>query len=115
MKHTIRYGVAVVGFATALGASAGALAVGSGPSVGAPGDSELLDRTITIGPNTKWVNVTGGETVRFVDTVSNKSFVWHFDAPNWETFDLAQVAPDALAGQHVVAYVAQNPEDNSGD
>ncbi len=115
MKQSIRCGAAVFGFVTALGSATGALAVGLGQSVGAPGDSAMPDRTITIGPNTKWVNVTGGETVRFIDTASNKSFVWYFNTPEWTTFDLAQVAPDALAGQHVIAYVAQNPEDNSGD
>jgi hypothetical protein len=113
MKQSIRYGTAIFGLVAALGAAPAAFAVGSSQYVGDPGDPAMSDRTITIQPSTKWVNVVRGETVKFIDTASNKSFVWNFDTPTWATFDLAQVAPDALAGQHVIAYVAQNPEDNS--
>ena len=115
MKQSIRYGVAVSGIIAALGAAPAAFAIGSSRFVGDPGDPAMPDRTITIGPGTKWVNVVRGETVKFVDTASNTSFVWNFDTPTWAVIDLAQVAPEALAGQHVIAYVQNNPEDNSGD
>ena len=65
-------------------------------------------RTITIAADTRYVNVTGGEIVRF--TVGDKSFGWSFNGPVSITrFDLRKVAPPGLLQQAVFAYVAPNP------
>jgi hypothetical protein len=117
MKHAVRYGTTVIGVAAALTSAAAAFAIGpqTSPYLGDPGDASIADRTITITPATKWVNVTRGETVKFVDASSRQSFVWNFDTPTWATIDLAEVAPAGLGGRHVLAYVQNDPEDNSGD
>ena len=81
--------------------------------VGEAGDSRAVDREITIQPDAKWVNVRNGETVKFKDVASGKSFVWHFDTPTWAVIDLAAVAPRGALGEaHLVAYVAQDPYTN---
>src|SRR5471030_2491682 len=47
-------------------------------------------REIVIDANTKWVNVTNGETVRF--TKDGKSFTWRFEVLGNETsFDLSRL------------------------
>ena len=64
-------------------------------------------RTIIISPQTQYVNVTGGEVIRFVD--GNKQFGWMFDGPGSYHFDLAQVAPGGMLDHHVTAYVDPDP------
>ena len=49
----------------------------------------MVTRTIVIKPNTSYVNVTGGEVIRF--EVGDKSFLWNFNGPG-SSFDLARVA-----------------------
>ena len=73
---------------------------------GAPGAASMASRTIEILADTKYVNVTGGETVRF--QVSGRSFVWNFNGTR-SSFDLARVAPAALLDHKVTTYVAANP------
>ena len=58
-----------------------------------------------IRPDTRYINVTGGEIIRF--TVGDKSFVWNFNGRP-SSFDLARVAP-AVLDHKVTAYVAPNP------
>lgn len=65
-------------------------------------------RTIVIAPGTRWVNVTGGETVKFV--VGDKAFAWNFDGPqDTPAFDLNLTAPPGILEHKVIAYVAPNP------
>jgi hypothetical protein len=65
-------------------------------------------RTIVITADTKYVNVTGGETVKFV--VGEKSFAWIFDGPQSVlSFDLDRTVPPSVLDHKVVAYVAPNP------
>jgi hypothetical protein len=67
------------------------------------------ERTITIKPETKWVNVTQDETVGFIDASTGRSFAWTFDTIV-RVFGLSAVAPDGiLSGHRVDAYVAVNP------
>jgi hypothetical protein len=66
----------------------------------------MATRTIFIKPETNYVNVTGGEVIRF--EVGNKSFVWNFNGQR-SSFDLARVAPPSLLDHKVTAYVAPNP------
>jgi len=89
------------------------LVIGAGPiglAVGIAarqaGDQMFKDGQIVIKPETRYVNVTGGEVIRF--EVGNKSFVWNFNGQR-SSFDLARVAPTAVLDHKVTAYVAPNP------
>ncbi len=62
-------------------------------------------RTIVITPTTNYVNVTGGEIVRFA--VGNKAIAWNFNGRSG-SFDLERAAP-ALIDHKVTAYIAPNP------
>jgi len=74
--------------------------------LGGPGAASMVTRTIVIKPETSYVNVTGGEVIRF--EVGNKSFVWNFNGQR-SSFDLARVAPPSMLDRKVTAYVAPNP------
>ncbi|MFC3107628.1 CzcE family metal-binding protein [Undibacterium arcticum] len=76
--------------------------------LGDPAPVSAATRTIVIAPNAKYVNVTGGETVKFV--VGDKSFAWYFDGPeDVSSFDLNRIAPSGVLDHAVIAYVAPNP------
>ena len=82
--------------------------------LGDPAPLTEATETIVIRPNTKWVNVTGGDTVRFV--VGDKSFAWRFNvASGISSFDLNRVAPPGILAHHVEAYVAPDPRYLGGD
>lgn len=54
--------------------------------------ADKADREIVITADTKWVNVTNGETVQF--TMNGKSFTWHFRTIGDEVaFNLSKIAP----------------------
>jgi hypothetical protein len=76
--------------------------------LGDPAPDTAAERTIRITPDTKYVNVTGGQVVKF--DVGGKTFTWHFDGPEtvW-AFDLNQVAPSGLLDHVVTAYISPNP------
>ncbi|MDY7545297.1 CzcE family metal-binding protein [Glaciimonas sp. Gout2] len=75
--------------------------------LGDPGTTGTATQTINIKPDTKYVNVTGGQTVKFV--VGDKSFAWYFDVgTNVSTFDLNRVAPANILTQPIKVYVAQD-------
>ena len=74
--------------------------------LGSPGAASMVTRTIAIKPDTKFVNVTGGEVIRF--EVGARSFIWNFSGQR-SSFDLARVAPPSLLDHKVTAYVAPNP------
>lgn len=63
-------------------------------------------RTIAIMPDTRYVNVEGGQTVKF--DVGGKTFTWAFNGPVM-SFDLNRVAPPGLFDHVVTAYVSPNP------
>lgn len=66
-------------------------------------------RTISIGPNTAYVNVTDGDIVKFI--VDDKIFVWNFDGPsNISEIDLNKVAPPGRLNRVVKAYIDRNPD-----
>lgn len=82
--------------------------------LGDPAPPEAATETIVIHPDTRWVNVTGGDTVRFV--VGDKAFAWVFNvATGVEAFDLARVAPPGILNRRVDAYVAPDPRYIGGD
>ncbi len=109
MKKSIVSALALAGIFGATLASAG----GVPQYVGELSGSQMIDREITIQPNAKWVNVRNGETVKFTDAATGKTFAWRFDTPTWAVFDLAEVAPKGvLAEQHLTAFVSQDPFTN---
>ena len=65
-------------------------------------------RTITITPDTKYVNVTWGEVVDF--KVDGQEFAYKFDGAGKVTsFDLQRVAPAGMLAHPVMAYVDITP------
>lgn len=65
-------------------------------------------RTIAITPETRHVNVEGGETVNFI--VGSKNFAWNFFVGSSVTsFDLKRVAPPGLLSHSVIAYISPDP------
>jgi hypothetical protein len=76
--------------------------------LGDPAPVSAATRTIVITPDTRYVNVVGGDIVKFV--VGDKSFAWHFDgAQHVAPFDLSQTAPPGILDHKVTAYVEPNP------
>ena len=66
----------------------------------------MATRTIVVGPDTKYVNVTGGEIVRI--QIAGRTFVWNFIGTR-SSFDLARIAPPGTLDRKVTVYVAPNP------
>jgi hypothetical protein len=62
----------------------------------------VADRTIVIGPNTRFVNVKHGEIVKFV--ANGQEFTWDFDGVP-QSFSLNQIAPQGALAQNVKAYI----------
>lgn len=63
-------------------------------------------RTVVIQPDTRFVNVTHGEVVRFVD--ADQAFAVRFDGTA-NAFKLNALAPAGSLDHPVTAYVAPNP------
>ena len=75
--------------------------------LGEPSVPGQAGRIIVIKPDTKYVNVTEGDVVTFVD--NGKAFTWNFDSPpDVSSFVLNRVAPDGVLDHTVTAYVAPN-------
>ena len=71
-------------------------------------------QSIVIRPDTQWVNVTGGDVVRF--DVGGKSFAWAFNVASVvSSFDLNRVAPPGVLGRPVAVYVSPDPRYIGGD
>lgn len=82
--------------------------------LGDPAPLTAAAKTMVITPDTKWVNVTGGDIVRF--DVGDKSFAWTFNvASGVRSFDLSRVAPPGILNRRVEAYVAPDPRYIGGD
>jgi len=76
--------------------------------LGSPAPEAAATRTIVITPDTRHVNVIGGDIVKFV--VGHKSFTWNFNgAQHIAPFDLSQTAPPGVLDHKVMAYVEPNP------
>jgi Heavy-metal resistance protein CzcE len=67
------------------------------------------DRDIAVNADTRYVNVTNGQTVTF--EVSGKRFTFAFDAwPNVDSVPLSAIAPsDVMVPSGVRVYIAPNP------
>jgi hypothetical protein len=67
------------------------------------------ERTIVITPATKYVNVEGGQIVKFV--ADGKEFAWNFNtAATIHSFDLNAVAPAGALNHLVRAYISPDPK-----
>jgi len=77
------------------------------PWWGSPASVTQAERTVTLGPDTRWVNVLPGETIRFVGGATE--FAWRFDGPADRSFDLRQAAPAGALTRSVTAYVGRHP------
>lgn len=76
--------------------------------LGDPAPPAAATKTIVIRPDTRWINVTGGDIVRFV--VGDKSFGWAFNVGTGvNLFNLNRVAPPGMLDHRVDAYVAPDP------
>jgi len=81
---------------------------------GLPAPATAAARTIEIGPDTTYVNVEGGETIRFV--ANGREFAWNFMvARTVHSFDLNEVAPAGMLDHTVRAYVSPDPKYWGGD
>ncbi|MFM9434535.1 curli biogenesis system outer membrane secretion channel CsgG [Janthinobacterium sp. CG_23.3] len=76
--------------------------------LGEPAPLSAATRTVRVGQDTRWVNVTGGEVVRFVS--GDREFAWNFNGIDVAgAIDLNQIAPRGALTHSVKAYVAPNP------
>ena len=76
--------------------------------LGDPAPAPVATRTVHITPDTKYVNINGGEIVNFI--AGDKSFAWSFNASQYPSaFDLKAIAPSGWVSQPIVAYIAPNP------
>jgi ABC-type Fe3+-hydroxamate transport system substrate-binding protein len=74
---------------------------------GTPVTAVSATKTIVITPETKFVNLIGGDVVRFV--VGNQSFTWSFDGAYFPAaVDISKVS-NGLLQRPVIAYVEANP------
>ncbi|MDQ9168800.1 CzcE family metal-binding protein [Oxalobacteraceae bacterium R-40] len=89
----------------------GCASIGGEPPLDLLGNSAAVGtgvKTIVITPQTRHVNVTGGEIIDF--RVGEKAFAWHFFvATTVSAFDLKRVAPPGMLDHSVIAYVAPDP------
>jgi hypothetical protein len=75
---------------------------------GTPAEPSSARRTIVIGPDTRYVNVTEGDIIKFV--AGDQTFAWEFDtALTVRSFDLKEVAPPGTLDHTVTAYIAVGP------
>ena len=108
--------ITVIGAAVAAVLSGAALAdpVGRTSLLGSPASTEdHADKIVAIDGNTRWVNVTQDETVKFVVS-GGKSFVWRFDTPEFAV-NLKDIAPSGTVDRSIYVYVAPDPLYDSSD
>ncbi|MEC4720902.1 CzcE family metal-binding protein [Noviherbaspirillum sp. CPCC 100848] len=68
-----------------------------------------VQHVIVIHPDTRHVNIQGGDAVRFM--AGGKSFAWQFNvARTIDSFDLREVAPPGMLDHAVIAYVSPDPK-----
>ncbi len=108
MSKTLLYAAAVIGVAGCALAHAGGTPFPLPQYQAGSADGQRYDRVVVITADGQAIDVSGGETVKFVDAVTHRSFVWHFGAVGDGAFDLAAVAPaGALSETHLMVNVAQ--------
>lgn len=106
-RHTRNMLISLVLNGAVLALSPGAYAL-SLASYGMAASGSYADSTIEIGEATRYVNVTNGQTVRFV--IGAQSFSYTFNAlANVTALQLSEIAPAGLAVPDVRIYLAPNP------
>jgi plastocyanin len=101
--------IPAVATALVLGAtSLAANATSSAKFVGDLAPAASANRTVYLNSTTPWVNVTQGETVKFV--ANGREFTVAFDGVA-ESVNLQRFAPAGVLDHRVNAYVAVNPFD----
>jgi len=83
--------------------------IAAGDFYGEPAQASVSSRTVTIDKDTRYVNVTGGEIIKFV--TPTKTFNWNFNTyarPN-AVIDLNKIAPAEALDHEVKVYVAADP------
>jgi Heavy-metal resistance protein CzcE len=76
---------------------------------GQSASAAAAERTIVITPATKYVNVVGGQIVKFV--AGDKEFAWNFNnASTVSSFGLNEVAPAGALDHPVRAYISPDPK-----
>lgn len=81
---------------------------GAAADYGTPAPLTAGQRTITLEPGTRHINVTRGETVTIER--AGQRFSWHVDTwGNRTMFLLAEIAPTTMAVDGIKVYVASNP------
>lgn len=74
--------------------------------LGETATTATTSRVMTITPNTKYVNVQGGQAIQF--NTGSGTFAWTFDG-SAKSFELNRVAPAGLLDHQVRVYVSPNP------
>ena len=81
--------------------------------VGTPVPADAASRTVSISPATRYVNVIGGDVVRFES--AGQAFAWNFNAsPIVSVCALNQVAPSGMLDHEVLVYLMPDPLYNEG-
>lgn len=81
--------------------------------LGAAVPVNAASRNVSIGPDTRYVDVTGGDVVRFES--AGRAFAWDFNAsPMVSVFALNQVAPSGMLDHQVLVYLMPDPRYNEG-
>jgi len=81
--------------------------------VGRSSAGTAAERTIVITPDTTYINVVGGETIKFA--IGDKSFAWDFDGiTEGYVFNLNSAAPPGMLDHTVRAFVDANPKYPNG-
>ena len=70
--------------------------------LGKPVQVSAAQRTISIGPKTRWITVERGDVVRFV--ANGQEFAWTFNGLA-SSFDLNRVAPTGVLDRNLKVYV----------
>lgn len=96
----------VVALSIALGSQLSGAASPEAQSYGELVTASPADRSVSITDATPFVNVTGGESVKFV--AGDKTFTWRFDGKAGAV-KLSEIAPNGFGGKDVTIYVAPNP------
>ncbi|MDB5767809.1 MAG: hypothetical protein JWQ61_2623 [Collimonas fungivorans] len=86
--------------------AASSMAADSHSLLGETAAATATSRTVTITPDTKFINVQGGQAVQF--NAGGGTFAWTFDG-SASAFNLNSVAPPGLLDHMVKVYVSPNP------
>jgi hypothetical protein len=99
----IRTAVAVAAIALGAATSFAANAATSARLAGEPASTDSADRTVYIDPNTRVVNVTHGETVKFVS--GGNEFAVFFNGVDNDNVNLQRLAPAGTLDHRVTTYI----------